>query len=302
MVDRQNDNPAGRLYELLTRIREIVHSDDWRTSISSSNIPDPERHRDGLNKVLSPEGSVSGSLLAKLISAALSLPDETFAELELLRHIVSVDLITQWGDRVRSGLEGFFYRSMPFGELQKQADQSDMAYIALCSDLLHRHRREVEIELEKLEEIRDKIQDVLREVEEDPNFDKELRQLLISHLREMLDAIDSLPTWGTARLQTAVAETVGDLAVHWQVVTSKSGNSPETWAKVTSVLAAVTAIFSFGSAVFQSIEAPATPALPPAQIRIIDEAPGSVIRVQSSPQLSVPDTAPSGAQHGKIDV
>jgi hypothetical protein len=112
----------------------------------------------------------------------------------------------------------------------------------------------------------------------------------------MIAAIDSLPTWGTAMFQKAVAETVGDLAVHWQVVTSKSGNSPETWAKVTSVLAAVTAIFSFGTAVFQAIEVPASPALPPTQIQIINETPGSVIRVHASAQSIISNTANGNEQ------
>jgi hypothetical protein len=285
MADPVNDNPAGRLYEILIRIRAVVGSDEWRNTISGTSVPAPEKHRVGLIAVLSPGQHPSGSALARLISAALSLPDETFEELGFIAHIVDIDLITQWRERISTGLEGFFYRSMTKDDMEKQARESDMAYIALCSDLLHKHRHEVEIEQEKLVEIRAQIQDILQEVDDDLNFDNELRNLLVSHLREMLAAIDSLPTWGTARLQAAVAETVGDLAVHWQVVTSKSGNSPDTWVKVTSVLAAVTAMFSFGSAIFQSIEAPAAaPALPAAQVQIVNQTPTAVIQIQPASQ------------------
>jgi hypothetical protein len=301
MADPQLDNPAGRLYQLLERIQEISRPGQMIQNFMETNgltgaeLPDPWVHRRAVLAVLSPDNSVSSAKLAQLIALALSLPDETVAEVKMLGGIISADLITGWSEPISQGLEGFFYRSISFSELLSLPDESDMRYIALCSDLLHRHRSEVEITQEKLLEIRQEISELLREVEEDLTFDAELKALLIPHFLEMLEAIDSLPTWGTARLRTAVAETVGDLAVHWQVVTSKSGNSPDTWAKVTSLLAAVSAIFSFGTAAFQAIEAFAAPALPPAQVQIINESPGSVIRLPPSVPVNTSSAAATTA-------
>jgi len=145
MANLQLDNPAGRLHQLLLRIRAEIQTAPWGNG-TDDGIPDPARHRSAVNDVLSPGKHVSGPMLAKLMAVAISLPGDTVAELLLLKNIISIDLITGWEPRVRQGLEGFFYRSASLADLAKMTDERDMMSIALCSDLLHRHRHDVTID------------------------------------------------------------------------------------------------------------------------------------------------------------
>jgi hypothetical protein len=145
-----------------------------------------------------------------------------------------------------------------------QFNDNDHLSLALCSDLLHRHRPEPTISPEKIAEIFSLLDELESTIENDHGLERELRFLLLGHVWAMRRAVQAVPVFGSAGLRATLAQTIGDLGLNPDLVVRKD-TSPKTWEKAVAVLNVVAAALSLGASSFTALEASPTPA-PPAVV------------------------------------
>jgi hypothetical protein len=235
------DNPAGRLYRILVAMKG-----------SRANVP-------VMNAMAEVFGIVP-PLLADVSRAVMELfilADEARAQVEGLSDDEPKELLLQWQPNVMEALNAmFFQRSQPALTLDKVVacyGKDDLVALQFCSATLHRLRRELVIEHDALLRIREQITELLDVLGSDTDLDMDLRNLLLWNVRAMLRACDSYDRRGAAGIRDAYNQTIGALANNPDLVARRK-SSPDTWQKVTVVLAAVSAVFNFGTTVFTAVE------------------------------------------------
>ena len=172
----------------------------------------------------------------------------------------------QWRPKVDEALNCLvFQRSTPpptIGAVANIYGDRELTSLEFCSEMLHIARTELAFEREALDHVRRLISELLEVLVADCELDADLRELLIENVREMLRACDSYDRRGSAAMRDAYNVTIGSLVnnVH---VACQHGSSPATWAKVVTVLGAVSALLGSSAAVVDAIEnlSPAHPVL-----------------------------------------
>lgn len=250
MADDYLDNPAGRLHRVLSRMK--AHR--------------PNVHvRDALTEVL----GISTPLLHDLVRAVgevVELPPEVERQVAALPGRHSKERLMQWRPKVDEALNCLvFQRSSPPPTIGAVADiygDRELTTLEFCSETLHIAQTELGLEGEALDHVRRLISELLEILVADSELDTDLRELLIENVREMLRACDSHDRRGSAAMRDAYNVTIGSLVNNVQV-TCRHNSSPATWAKVITVLGAVSALLGSSAAVINAIEnlSPAHPVL-----------------------------------------
>jgi hypothetical protein len=263
MPSAEFDNPAGRLYAILTRFKEL---------------PPNESIREALTNVLARDNPGDVAYLMERLSILLDLPTKTVNELAQLDEIISRDLLLRWVPAVEKAFESIAFSTAAISSVTERYNEGDLASLAVCSDLLHRHLADPGLPEGQLDEFKERVIELIELVEMDEEIDRDLRKLLLHHLRAIRQAILEAAFWGILPVRSAVAETIGDLFLSPQLVARKE-TSPRTWEKVAAFLAAATAALSFGTATLQAIEGPA----PSPSIEVVVEEP-----ITSAPAINLP--------------
>jgi hypothetical protein len=243
------DNPAGRLHRILVAMKQ-----------GRANVP--VMH--GMAEVLGIDPPLLHDV-ARAVAEVFALAIEAEGEVRSLGDDEPKELLLQWQPKVMEALNAmFFQRSNPALMLDTVArgyGEGDLVALAFCSATLHRVRRELVIERDALARIREQTTGLLAVLESDTDLDAELRGLLLWNVRAMLRACDSYDRRGTAGIRDALNQMVGALVSNPDLVARRE-SSPGTWQKVATVLATVSAVVGFGTAVVTAIEkADATPAI-----------------------------------------
>jgi predicted RNA-binding protein len=248
------DNPAGRLYRILDRMKH-----------ARGNVP----VMNGMAEVLEIDPPFLPDV-ARAVAEVFSLAVETEREVQSLGDDQPKELLLQWHPRVMEALNAmFFQRRNPPLTLDVVAalySAEDLLALAFCSATLHSARRELVIEFDALARVREQIVDLLDVLESDADLDGELRRLLLRNGRVMLWACDSYHWRGAAGIRDAVNQTVGALVNNPDLV-ARAESSPKSWQKAMTVVAMVTSLVNLGNTVVTAIEKAG--AGQPAQIVIV---------------------------------
>jgi|SRR5579859_2469247 len=247
----QNDNPAARLLTILHKIQE------YPTNTPMVQVLPSVLH------------VATQSALVRRIADLLDLPDLIREDVDKLDEIVSKSLLLQWTPAIEKALNSIVFQPLSLDQFRGLYTGADLTSLAFCSDLLHRHLPEQSLPSDELNGYAIRVGELLEEIEQDEQIDRELKEFLLKHLRSIRRALDGAATWGTKQVRVAVAGTIGDIILSPQIVT-KSNNSPETWTKVISVLNVIAAALSFGTASLQAIEASA-PSQPKTEVVVVTE-------------------------------
>jgi hypothetical protein len=191
------------------------------------------------------------------VSDVLNLAVEAEAEVRALSDEHNKELLLRWQPRVMDALNTmFFQRTSPvltLGAVANCYGREDLFALEVCSDALHRFRRELVIERDALARIREQIAELLAVLESDTALDGELRGLLLRNVRAMLWACDSYDRCGTAGLRDAVNQTIGALATRPDLLVRKE-SSPGTWQMAITVITLLTSLVGLATNVVTAIE------------------------------------------------
>ena len=220
--------------------------------------------RDAMAQIL----EVNPPLLHDLVRAmaeVLELPAEAERQVAALPGPQSKERLMQWRPKVDEALNCLvFQRSSPppdIGQVARIYGDGELTALGFCSETLHHARTELAFDREALDDVRQRISELLDVLATDYELDGELRQLLVQNLQEMLRACDSYDRRGSAAMRDAYNITIGTLVnnVH---IACRHETSPATWTKVVAVLGVVAALLGSSADLVQAIEK--LPSPPPA--------------------------------------
>jgi hypothetical protein len=271
-----SDNPAGRLYELLTsfRLKAGQHSvpTAWAAALDISNVNDPE--------------------LLRRLAYVFRLPDEIQAELALVDEQEYDDLAVRWLATIPGQLGPSLFSGRQSNQLSSEIDDASLASLEHCNWILHRYRPQRVFSNPDLDRIRGLISELLDEIRNDGGLEQDLRNFLTYHALAMLNALRDLRIRGPVALEDAFDQARGavyrrmDLTVHMD---SHSG----VWTKFQNVIVAVAAVLQIATSSFvlpgqirQELEGPPPPQAP-------------VVKVIEKPVDAHGGPVPDVQQHGK---
>lgn len=265
MTERYLDNPAGRLYEILRRIK---------------GFPRPNAGlREALPEILCVDPPLPPDV-ARAVGELLQLPSQAQREVEDLTGPGSKERLLRWLPNVTEATNVILFQMTsppaPIGQVADKYNDGDMMSLEFCSEALHLDRPDLEISEDALKTLRMQISELLDLLEADNTLDPELRTLLLRNAREMCWAIQSYDRTGAAGLRAAFYQTTGAIVNNLNL-TVRHDCSPRTWDKVIALLNAVAAVINIGVPIVTAIEA-ATSSPTPVEIVIQPrELPGTVL-------------------------
>lgn len=138
------DNPAGRLHQLMSRVR---------AKPDGQNVPRVWGEILGVGDDW-PE-------LLRLFAFVAGLPKEILGELDHIdRTAYPVELARRWHGPINEAPAVDFARGVQIHHVKAKFDGESLAYLELCDDVLHRHRRGISPDQPDLGRIRAKIGDL----------------------------------------------------------------------------------------------------------------------------------------------
>jgi len=265
------DNPAGRLFRLLTLIGKTVNTPIHRAWSSALGLP---------------EGSTSD--LFRGLSYVYELPDQIDLEIGRIEDPEAVpELALRWRGGVRSSLSEMIFSDKTTSHITPHLDTATMVSLETCSYFLHLYRPQVmpgEADLARIAELVGQLE---AEVTVSSFTDSELQEFLLSHVRAMTRALNEVAVRGAVALEEALDKAVGaacrrvDLAV-------RSQENPSAWRKFGEVIVAIAAVLQITT----------TALALPADVRAAIEGPPSPERavevIVVSPQAEVPPSTAAG--------
>jgi hypothetical protein len=276
-----NDNPAGRLYELLKRFKESAN---------------PSANAMAWAKVLGYR-SPDSPAFPRHFGLVYRLPDEIYAELaEISDSEYDPETVTRWRPAVEGVLRAIF-TGTPGKQVASGLNDASMLSLESCSFVLHRHRPQLVLPDSDHQRIDGLIKELLHELTDsnETALDPELREFLVAQCSVMRNALRDVAIRGPAALEDALDQVWGaanrraDLAV-------RTGTEPNrsAWRKFREVIVVVGAVFQVATSaaalpgqVQQAIEGPQPPAQ--VQVEVVVSEPGQ------SPTADTAAQHPNGA-------
>lgn len=262
------DNPAARLHTVLQALNTVPPNTASHNALAQALMADTGDHAD----------------FARRISVLLSLPDQVVTEINQVDEILSRDILLRWYEPVSNALKSSLFFTGPVGQITQRYNEGDLVALHMCSDVLHRHRREALLSDAELDRITKLIDDLRETLLRGEHINSELRDVLLFHVHAMQQAIHDMPLRGTVGLQHAAAQTWGMMAFRPDLVAKQEKNA-DVWQKLTAVLGAVAAALSFGTATLQALEAP--PAPPPVNMIVIGGQANPIVQGAQHPATAL---------------
>ncbi|HUY48828.1 MAG TPA: hypothetical protein VMV92_24450 [Streptosporangiaceae bacterium] len=239
------DNPAGRLYAILHRIK---------------HFPTPNAGlRDAIPEILgiTPEPEIVGHAVGEM----LRLPSLTRTEVARLATQQSKERLLRWVPNVGNAIGCLLFHpggTVLIGQVAGKYNDGDMTSLEFCSEALHLAMRQPVICATHLQEITAKIIALHRTLMDDSSLDPALRLILMDSAWKMVIACDSYLVTGPGGLRDAYDRAVGAMVNVWPVVAQKQTSSTETWKKVAAVMGAVAALLGSSAEVVKAIASPSS--------------------------------------------
>jgi hypothetical protein len=194
-----NTTSAGRLRHLLAEIQSI--RDDQMVALAWSEVLRIPAER--------------WAELLHAYSLVVNLPGEITAEVERIdKAQFNYELAMRWCPAVVSALEVDFARNVALANVKQRYSAETLFQLELCDDVLRRHGpARSPLQESDLERITARVDDLERDLAEGPVIDPELRAFLLLHARAMAQAIRDAPVRGSAGLEEALDQALGDVFV-----------------------------------------------------------------------------------------
>jgi hypothetical protein len=190
---------AGRLRRLLSEIRQQPPSQNivqtWGEVI---RIPANRRAE-----------------LFRTYSFVIALPDEIAAEVRKVdQERYNIALAMRWRDKVIHAFEVDFSGAVPVPHFTERYDGETLAHLEWCDDLLRRglpgRSAPQQTDLERITAL---VTELEQDLSNDPEIDPELHAFLLQHAQAMAQAVRDVPVRGTAGLEEAVDQAMGDFYI-----------------------------------------------------------------------------------------
>jgi hypothetical protein len=182
---------------------------------------------------------------------------------------------------------GMFYSlRSPCQGFMNAVNDTVLDSLEVCSSMLHLHRPEPVPSDEQLADIRDSLSSLLEDLRSAEGLSSEIRSFLLTHLYDMLWAVDEFAIGGTKPLERAVQWTIGDLTVHRELAkaTEKEPLGKrffDTMSKVLIVLSVLHTGYQLTESIVPSLQPANTP-----QVIVVDTDPATV--APAAPSVTQP--------------
>lgn len=184
------DNPASRLHAVLTKIC----SNPTRSHCKSA-------WKDTLN--IDSEDDI---LLVSKIGKVLTLPEKA---INLLQEFYpnTPSLWTNWEDDIS---KAFLHQNLTgeLGTFKQHINSHTLNYLSLAGDMIENHFKIELIEVDKLNDLRNKFNELINELLSS-NLDVKLKKYIISHLKDIVEAIDDYNIMGALPILNSVESSIG---------------------------------------------------------------------------------------------
>lgn len=251
-----DDNPAGRLYALLSKLqnadRNAAFQDVWPTVLSQLNVKSGDR----------PE-------LLRCLAHVLALPAQAKAALESVPN-VNFNTHLRWYEPVCDYLARATLLNATRGSAGAEVSDATLFSLEVCSDVLHERFPHAEVTDTQLADIADRINDLKAAVEEarndgslDPALDKFLSELAGALAR----GVNDFPIRGEEALTDAYDLFFGRVTRNRDATLKVQKDHPKVWERMNRAFAAFAIVISvLGNGVqleqniAHAIEGPSKPA------------------------------------------
>lgn len=228
--NQAKDNPAGRLYALLSAARVPVKGNDQ------------VKVRDRWAEVLGVSDEDTPVLLARL-SEVIALPSHVRAAIEAIpderldksRYLATLPRIEQ--------AFGNLNLHSQWSAFAKPITADVMVGLGFCDEILSRVAPETVVPEDKRRDFHTQIRDLMEDVAANEE-DVDLRAFLLHHLIAMDRALTAYRISGTPPLETAVEAAIG--AAHIRRATGKSSESPRL-KRLGAIAASILLVLNIGN-------------------------------------------------------
>lgn len=197
-----SNNPAGRLYNLLVKVNQI---------------PENTKNWQAWEKLFGIEIEKSNSISRKkylVMQQVCNVLDQIYELKEnILRHEDKIDteIYLQYINNLESAVinstDSF---SSIFKNFRSKVDERILMNLRFCSDFLKRQNPERILELETIEELKNDIAEIIKDLSE-CNLDYDLRKYIRVNLYRINDALERYKITGNLPLETSIDITLGSM-------------------------------------------------------------------------------------------
>lgn len=198
----RQDNPAGRLLDLLERAKTIAKS----------------RQKVGCLEIWTRLFEVEDNEVAKVYAGYVELINLTDTAKKAVENLDNIDreLYLKPFNRIQQGFVSTSFNHT-WEQFAQYLDAATMTGLEYCSHTLSIHAGEKIIEIETLKELRKEI-DNLRDKVVKATLPDVIRRLFYEKLEEMLRAIDTYQINGAEGMKRAIESAIGGVFLHNQVI------------------------------------------------------------------------------------
>ena len=206
------NNPAGRLHEILRR---------------AMNENREQRARQAWAKLLKVDPPENTPLLLRRLAKVYELPSQITEQVE--KYSDNPALYLKWRPKVdqmlsRSNLES------QWEQVVNVIDEYTLLSLEHCDHDLSKHSRGSSIDDQRLQEIADKVVELMEEVKED-GIDSDLTTYILGRLEQIMEAIDDFSLIGPAGVRHVLEANVGGLYTQVNIFMSKTNEKEKSYIK-----------------------------------------------------------------------
>ena len=253
MENAEQNNPAGRLYTLVSR---VIEESRTRGDIAASHL------WAAVFEIPAKQGvALSGEGLYEVISRLLQLHRLIDEAEESLRNIEGLhERYFRPFPRIRALPEQSFVSlaSNIKGTL-REITEGDMTVLEFCSERLGQQHEELIIDEAELKQILENVTSLFNEVQQ-ADLDPDLKTFILDGLESIRRGIYEFRIRGPKRLKETVGEIVGSLYVNYKTV--QAAGEDESLEKFNKLFNRLSAMVTFASTGMKLLTAFATPLLP----------------------------------------
>lgn len=210
-----DDNPAGRLYNVMSEINELVRNGE----VNDVKVPSNASSQTKLSVIFGiPDDDMS--LLFSRMSDLTSMPSQ------IRNSIASTPAVPEGFAEFLPGIEAYLNSLVnTFGQTGLPlSNDEQLVALKLCSALLSQHSPEPVIDSDVLDSIKVELLELI-EMLRTVDIDNELRIFILSHLLDLIDALERYKILGVKPVEDALNSFVG--ASRLQSFDSEDSVSPE---------------------------------------------------------------------------
>jgi hypothetical protein len=193
-MDESANNPAGRLYDLLQKMKTVPDGpieDAWRQVLQSGD---------------------SASVLLTRLGEVYALPDQIRREVATYPDDENQELLLRPLPTIEDALRRPLVQHV--SEFSGHVDAATMTGLEWCAERMRRRSREGRLTSDQWATLESAILDLYGEIEKELSPEDELRRFLVDHVEDMLAAIQERAIRGTKAIQDAAERTIGSVIVY----------------------------------------------------------------------------------------